>query len=101
MLTASNCKRNISNSDDYETIDGQQRLTTIRILLSYLVKSHLNNMPLEDNYDNPLYTIKYETRQDSTEFLDNIKVNENNNIDFYHIAKAYEYIENWFENKKT
>lgn len=93
-------KRNISNSDDYEVIDGQQRLTTIRILLSYLVKSHLNNMPLEDNYDNPLYTIKYETRQDSTEFLDNIKVNENNNIDFYHIAKAYEYIENWFENKK-
>lgn len=93
-------KRNIPNCDEYEVIDGQQRLTTIRILFSYLIKNHLNNEPLEDNYDKKLYTIHYETRENSTEFLDNIKVDPKNNIDFYHIAKAYEYINTWFDNKK-
>ncbi|MEA1987142.1 MAG: DUF262 domain-containing protein, partial [Candidatus Marinimicrobia bacterium] len=89
-----------SKIEKYEIIDGQQRLTTIRILFSYLIKTHLNNEPLEDNYDKKLYTIHYETRNNSTVFLDSIKVDPKNNIDFYHMAKAYEYINTWFENKE-
>jgi len=95
-------KRNDEESelDEYEVIDGQQRLTTIRIIFSYLIKNHLNNEPLEDNYSKKLYTIRYETREDSTSFLDDIKVDKENNIDFYHIAKAYEYIKTWFGKKE-
>jgi len=89
-----------SKIEKYEIIDGQQRLTTIRILFSYLIKTHLNNEPLENNYDKKLYTIHYETRPESTVFLDNIKIDTKNNIDFYHMAKAYEYINTWFENKE-
>ena len=93
---------NDSNVDgeEYEVIDGQQRLTTIRVLFSYLIEKHLNNQPLEENYDNKLYVIRYETRPESTIFLDDIKIDENNNIDFHHIAKASEYIDKWFDKKE-
>lgn len=97
-------KRSDNNSnidgEEYEVIDGQQRLTTIRVLFSYLIEKHLNNQPLEENYDNELYLIRYETRPESTMFLDDIKIDENNNIDFHHIAKAYEYIDKWFDKKE-
>jgi len=93
------------NREEYEIIDGQQRLTTIRVLFSYLIKNHLNGEPLEQEYDKPLYTIRYETRPESTDFLDhfqettddNILIINNENIDFYYIRKAYEYIDKWFK----
>jgi len=39
-------------------IDGQQRLTTIRIILSYIVKRHLRRS-LEEAYAKKEFTIKY------------------------------------------
>jgi len=93
-------KRDRSDIDEYEVIDGQQRLTTIRILFSYLIEYHLNNESLEENYDKKLYTINYETRTDSSDFLDKIEDDPDNNIDFYHIAQAYKCISEWFNNKE-
>lgn len=83
----------------WELVDGQQRLTTLYIILHYLEKEHLRR-ELHDAYKKHLYTIKYETRSDSAVFLKNIQhADDTNNIDFYHIAKAYEVVAEWFSEK--
>ncbi|WP_291635738.1 DUF262 domain-containing protein [Clostridium sp.] len=89
----------------YEVIDGQQRLTTLHILLTYLEKE-IKDANLLKDCDN-LYSITYETRdkegKSSKQFLDNISNTgniEDDNIDFYYMRKAYTTIENWFKEKK-
>ena len=104
------------NSNAFELIDGQQRLTTIYIILSAL--------------NIKLYNVDYQTRKGSAEFLsfinENIRVEdieivqdsevlekqldklwekhisqnpEHDNIDNYHFFKAFQIIRNWFKNK--
>ena len=76
----------------WEVIDGQQRLTTIYLILACL--------GVTDKY-----SIEYETRKGSMNFLENIsEKNENeaqSNIDFFYMHKAYETINNFFEEKKN
>lgn len=66
-------KKEFDKKDWYEVIDGQQRLTTIYIILKMLSK----------NTTAP--TIQYQTRPESGEFLANINQDKNNgdNIDFH------------------
>ena len=74
----------ISEYTKWEVIDGQQRLTTIFILLSFLGKG---------NY----YQIEYETRCDSKGFLKEIDTTaEKPNIDYFHMIEAKKKIECWF-----
>lgn len=78
----------IKKSEDFwEVIDGQQRLTTIYILLLYLKEK--------------TFQIKYETRKDSREFLENLpKKNEKEaqkNIDFFYMHRALCTIKEWCE----
>ncbi|RDU69684.1 DUF262 domain-containing protein [Helicobacter cholecystus] len=78
-----------SNNKEYRIIDGQQRLTTIFLIIKFL-----------ENKD--FFNISYETRLKSTDFLKNIKdktQEEIENIDFYHFHKAYEVIQDFFNNK--
>lgn len=84
----------------WEVVDGQQRLTTLRILLLYLVREHLNGKPLEKEYGKALYTIEYQTREEISDFLDDIPIGNRDNIDAYHISKAYEYVNNWFDKQE-
>ena len=91
---------NCENNCEWEVIDGQQRLTTIFIILFFL-----------NNDNNNLYTIEYQTRQIFTEFLKKVKedskcsefkdfINNNidsDNIDFYHIFTTFQTIREWFE----
>jgi len=76
---------------EWEVIDGQQRLTTIHILLSFL-KSR------PDGGGN--FTIRYATRSDSKSFLENIAVatkeSAETDIDFWHMHEAYDEIKTWF-----
>ena len=78
--------------EKWEVIDGQQRITTIYLILACL--------GVTDKY-----TIKYETRENSKEFLEKISgKNEDeaqSNIDFFYMHKAYETINNFFEEKKN
>ena len=78
------------NGDTYELIDGQQRLTTLFILLQYIKKEFKPRIELK-------YELSYETRDKSAEFLSNIDESQaDSNIDFYHIYHAYKAIDDWF-----
>lgn len=75
--------------DLFDVIDGQQRLTTILIILKYLNQRRT-------------YSIDYATREGSERFLDEIcdRAKEDiieKNIDFFFMKTAYNTIENWFE----
>jgi hypothetical protein len=71
----------------WDVIDGQQRLTTIFIILSVL----------DEIEKIEKYTLKYETRSGSQDFLKNINEQESkNNIDFFHIYQARIVAETWF-----
>lgn len=115
-----------NKQNHYKVIDGQQRLTTIYIILKYLeesskqfedIKAKLNKnneykeifeyCDMEDFEVTKPYNIEYETRKDkeeynSKDFLENkITKNEDyySNPDFYHMSIAYKTIKKWFKNK--
>ena len=82
------------NADTYDLIDGQQRLTTIYLIYKYM--SVVSNGWVVKG---PKFSLQYETRSDSKDFLENIDINrKEENIDFLFIANAYETIGNWFNN---
>lgn len=80
----------------YEVIDGQQRLTTILLILQYMKDKQL---PL-----NQLYELSYQTRIGSSDFLGNIRSKSEEeaerNSDYWHIYHAYRAIDDWFTNKQ-
>lgn len=79
---------------EYVLIDGQQRLTTIYLLLTFLDN-------VMQTLDYKKFELSYHTRPGSEEFLKNIDISKKEkNIDFFHITEAYEVISKWFENKK-
>lgn len=73
----------------YEVVDGQQRLTTIYILMKIVCK------------ENPTFNLAYETRENSAKFLEdlsnNIGAEKEANIDFYHMANTYKTITKWLD----
>lgn len=80
----------------WEVVDGQQRLTTLYVILNYLEKEHLRR-DLKEAFNKPLFTIEYETRKDSESFLKNIQESKQaSNIDYHHITKAYQEVKRWF-----
>lgn len=81
----------------WEVIDGQQRLTTIRIFLSYLVKEHLKR-PLKEAFKKEEFTIVYQTRPTSEEFLKDPK-KDYSYIDFYYMWAAFQTTVKWFADK--
>ncbi|UPZ16246.1 DUF262 domain-containing protein [Flavobacterium humidisoli] len=83
----------------WDVVDGQQRLTTIRILFKYLLNEFLTGRSLKQRYNKDLFTIEYQTRPHSYEFLDNPEKEDHSNIDFYHISEAYKFIAKWFNQK--
>jgi hypothetical protein len=82
--------------NEWEVIDGQQRLTTL-----YLILKNLQNQIERDQKN--FSRIFYETRSDSEDFLKNIENHEESkakqNIDYFHIYKAYQAIYSWFREK--
>ncbi len=84
----------------YEVVDGQQRLTTIFIILSYLEK-FLGEESLSSSYGKSKFVLEYETRHETRNFLSNITNKEDYiGIDSYFIHKAYTTIESWFKGQK-
>ncbi len=86
-----------SDSNIFEVIDGQQRLTTI-----YLILYHLNQDFIESRREK-LFHIDYQTRIGTTEFLNDLDESKprEDNVDFYHISQAYQTISKWFDERKV
>ena len=73
--------------DQWDVVDGQQRLTTIYILLKYLQVM----LP---------YNLCYATREKSQDFLKNLnEENTTDNIDFTYIYNAHRTVVEFFKNK--
>ena len=94
----------------YEVIDGQQRLTSIFLIIHYANEMSFGKQKV------PEFQLKYETRDEkngkqqkgSCEFLKEQIINEDDkveinysNIDYYHISLAYSTIHNWVKNYKS
>jgi len=81
------------HGESWELVDGQQRLTTIFIILTYL-KDILALL------GKSRYALSYETREDSAEFLQHIdEARSEENIDFFHIVEAKKAVEEWFKSQ--
>lgn len=108
-----------ANANEWEVIDGQQRLTTIMLVIHYFNEMWIGKKKIKEP------VINYETRQDSPGFissieirypdeaiqfenfgkaLDKIEINcgeydPESNIDFFHIMNAYKTIQYWVVTK--
>ena len=80
----------------YEVVDGQQRLLTIYILLTYL--KDMTTMLGKTRFD-----ITFETRGEANEpFLTEIDLTRaEENVDFFHICEAYKAIDTWFSDRDS
>jgi hypothetical protein len=79
--------------DEWELVDGQQRMTTLYLIFLYMQRSGLKNM-------GPPFSITYETRPGSEEYLSELDAGRSaTNIDFFHLHAAFECIRSWFEQK--
>ena len=80
--------------DEFELIDGQQRLTTLFLIYKYM------HAAAGAFIKDAKFTLSYDTREKSAEFLENINPElKADNIDFWFMSGAYETIDKWFQNK--
>ena len=83
----------------YELIDGQQRLTTLHRIITFLLLEHLNGSLKKEGYKEELYSIYYKTRLESKDFLETNKY-DSTMPDLYYMSEAYNTIKLWFEEGK-
>lgn len=74
----------------WNVVDGQQRLTTISLIFHYINSQYVSTKPN--------IHIKYETRANWESVLSDPS-QAGKNIDFFHIAKAYDAIKSWFQHE--
>jgi uncharacterized protein with ParB-like and HNH nuclease domain len=80
-------------AEEWEVIDGQQRLTTV-----YLILKNLESQIEKTKKYQSGYFMRQEMK--AKKFLHEIKEDDaEKNIDFYHIAQASKAIQQWFKNK--
>jgi len=99
-------QKNKLTGEWFEVIDGQQRLTTI-----YLIIQYINDLWAGRQKKNQ-FKLNFEIRKDCVQFLNEIRVNADEKtvninktyIDYYYISSAYQSIRNWelnYQEKNT
>lgn len=82
----------VRDGGDYEVVDGQQRLTTLLLILRHF------NERLAEKYRQKLFELEYETRPSLYGFLDTPSEEiAKENVDFFHLYHAIQVIEDWFQ----
>ena len=95
--------RELSSNDNtvYDVIDGQQRLTTIYLLLSYLEEAR--RILYSGKLATIIFSLQYESRNaaffENKEFKKKDISEAMSNIDFFYMTKAYQTIDAWFKEK--
>lgn len=85
-----------SNTGDFEVVDGQQRLTTLLLIMRHF------NERLAERFRQTLFRLHYKTRPSLDAFLDDPSEGAaNGNVDFYHLFHAIKTIEDWFEERDS
>lgn len=79
---------------EWEVLDGQQRLTTMLLILKELLDKYVTEAK-KSMLSPKLYTIKYKSRPE----LDFDNPNPTDNIDSYYLHNAKEIIKNWMKEK--
>lgn len=78
----------------WEVVDGQQRLTTLFLILQYF------NQRFAEKFQKTLYEIDFETRADSKSYLRELSEERaQENVDFHFLYLANQTIEKWFADK--
>ncbi|MDR1898023.1 MAG: DUF262 domain-containing HNH endonuclease family protein [Prevotellaceae bacterium] len=85
--------------DGWEVIDGQQRLTTIRIILECIREKYLDRKSYKNDYSKEVFHLEYETRPETEKLMKDITKEGRDYIDDHFIKKAYDTILLWFEKK--
>lgn len=88
-----------SNGKSYYIIDGQQRLTTIYLLLRYLLQRSLME-------NQPIFSLSLPSRKEQDEYLNGNEFMDESfgyesNIDNFYVYMAYETIKTWFAQNKV
>lgn len=80
------------DNGQYEVVDGQQRLTTLLLILRFF------NQRLTEKHRAPVFELGYETRPHLPDFLVAPSAEQaRGNVDFFHLYQAMHTIEQWFE----
>ena len=92
------------NENEFEVIDGQQRLSTIALILHCFSQGNSlgsNKLTLSNNPDLNNISFKYETRKNTEKYINNPYEIPNDiipdEIDIYYLSKAYSTIKKWIE----
>ena len=85
------------NQQQYEVIDGQQRLTTLYLILHYLGQDFV------ESRRPPLFSLSYQTREQTTLLLKSIGAENasDESMDGYYIKLVYDAIDKWFKEKES
>ena len=83
----------------YEVIDGQQRLTTIKLILCAFREKYGDKSKFNDDLSKT-YSLTYEVRPETQSVIDtpDCITDPKSNIDYYHIHEVYEYVKTWMDN---
>lgn len=87
------CKYN--GEDAFEVLDGQQRLTTMLLVLKELLRGYMTRNDIE-KYSRLLYDITYTNRPQ----LNFDSPNAADNIDSYYLSESHYIIEKWCKNNE-
>ena len=86
--------KEIGQNGQWEVVDGQQRLTTVYLILQFF------NERLAEKFRRQLYTIDYETRPGSKHYLaEPTEERSGEFIDYHFVYRAMKTIHGWFSDK--
>lgn len=78
-------------SNEWELIDGQQRLTTLYLIMQYMKVKEWKKL-------GAAYSIRYATRPGSQDYLTSLAPElASKNIDYFHLHQAFHVIDKWFQ----